>query len=108
MNMKIAAHKDREQGQGLVEFAMLLPEITRPAGAKLAEKLRRLIEAEPFVFDNIPIQVTMSMGVADLAEYLNVASVSPDPNEINPFAFIKLSDDRLYEAKKTGRNKVCY
>lgn len=90
------------------EFAMLLPEIDRVHGAKLAEKLRRLVEAEPFVFDNIPIAVTLSMGVADLGEYLEAVQSAPDPEEINPFAFIKLADDRLYEAKRTGRNRICY
>lgn len=90
------------------EFALLIPEVGKAKGAKLAEKLRRLIEAEPFRFDNISIPVTLSMGVSDLAEYLEVQANSPDPQEINPFAFIKLADDRLYEAKKTGRNRVCY
>ena len=90
------------------EFALLLPEIGKVDAAKLAEKLRRLIEAEPFRFDNISIPVTLSMGVADLDEYLQVQQTSPDPNDISPFVFIKLADDRLYEAKKTGRNRVCY
>ena len=90
------------------EFALLLPEIPREHGAQLAEKLRRLIESEPFHFDNIAIAVTLSMGVADLAEYLIAAAHMPDPTEINPFAFIKLADDRLYDAKKNGRNQVCY
>ncbi len=92
------------------EFALLLPEIPKHDGAKLAEKIRRLIEAEPFHFDNISIPVTLSMGVADLDEY-NAATTgggTPDPTEISPFVFIKLADDRLYEAKKTGRNRVCF
>lgn len=90
------------------EFALLLPEIDRNAGAKLAEKLRRLIEAEPFYFDNISIPVTLSMGVADLAEYLAVTNSADPMGEINPFTFIKLADDRLYEAKKSGRNRVVW
>ena len=89
------------------EFALLLPEIPKAQGAKLAEKLRRLIESEAFHFDNISIPVTLSMGIADLAEYLAVTHANPDPNDINPFQFIKLADDRLYEAKKSGRNRVC-
>ena len=90
------------------EFALVLPEIPKQHGAKLAEKIRRLIEAEPFIFDNISIPVTLSMGVADLSEYLVTQRGVVDPNDINPFAFIKLADDRLYEAKKSGRNRVCY
>lgn len=108
---RITAHIRRDDifaRYGGEEFALLLPEIDRTAGAKLAEKLRRLIEAEPFYFDNIAIPVTLSMGLSDLAEYHAVMQSAPDPGEINPFAFIKLADDRLYEAKKTGRNKVCY
>lgn len=87
------------------EFALLLPELAKVHGAQLGEKLRRLIEGEPFVFDNIRIPVTLSMGVSDLVEYKGVVSAAGDL-EINPFAFIKLSDDRLYQAKQSGRNRV--
>lgn len=87
------------------EFALMLPELNKYHGAQLAEKLRRLVEAEPFIFDNISIPVTLSMGISDLGEYKGVVSAGGDL-EINPFAFIKLSDDRLYQAKQSGRNRV--
>ncbi len=87
------------------EFAMLLPELGRVKAAQLGEKLRKLIESEPFFFDNISIPVTISMGVSDLTEYKGVVSTI-DLEDINPFAFIKLSDDRLYQAKQSGRNRI--
>ncbi|MEZ4460391.1 MAG: GGDEF domain-containing protein [bacterium] len=87
------------------EFALMLPELPKVQGAHLGEKIRRLVEAEPFVFDNISIPVTLSMGVSDLEEYRAAAAASGEP-EINPFSFIKLSDDRLYQAKQAGRNRV--
>lgn len=89
------------------EFALLLPELPKVQAAKLAEKIRRLIEGEPFYFDNISIPVTLSMGVADLSEYRHVMAPGRDPAaDANPFGFIKLADDRLYQAKKAGRNRV--
>ncbi len=91
------------------EFALLLPEINREQGGQLGEKIRRLIEAEPFYFDNIAIPVTLSMGVSDLAEYAQAQANSLDNSgEIVPQLFIKLADDRLYQAKKNGRNRVVW
>lgn len=87
------------------EFILMLPELGKVQGANLGEKLRRLIDGEPFVFDNISIPVTMSMGVADLLEYRDAVAALGDP-ELNPFAFVKISDDRLYVAKQSGRNRV--
>lgn len=87
------------------EFAILLPELNKIKAGQLAEKIRKLIDAEPFYFDNISIAITLSMGVSDLHEYSEAMEGQPD-QEINPFAFIKLSDDRLYQAKQAGRNRV--
>ncbi len=87
------------------EFAVLLPELNKIKAGQLAEKLRKLIEAEPFYFGNISIAVTLSMGISDLNEYNGAMEGQPD-QEVNPFAFIKLSDDRLYQAKQAGRNRV--
>jgi two-component system cell cycle response regulator len=87
------------------EFILMLPELGKVQGANLGEKLRRLIDGEPFVFDNISIPITMSMGVSDLLEYREAVAALGDP-ELNPFAFVKISDDRLYIAKQSGRNRV--
>jgi two-component system, cell cycle response regulator len=90
------------------EFVMLLPEIGRAQAVRIAEKIRKLIAAEPFEFDNVSIPVTLSLGVADLNEYKFSADAPPpdQTTDINCFAFIKLADDRLYKAKEGGRNRV--
>ncbi len=77
------------------EFAIVLPEIDAPNAVAFAEKVRRLIEKSPFKFEDIKIQVTVSIGIACLAHEEGDAS-----------ELIKRSDDKLYEAKEAGRNCV--
>lgn len=91
------------------EFILLLPEIGKVQAIQLADKLRQCIAEAPFSFDNVDIAVTLSMGVADVSEYLAKMS-SKDAvelsNDIDCFTFINLADMRLYKAKETGRNRV--
>lgn len=91
------------------EFVLLLPELAKHQAIKTAEKIRKAIESKPFYFDQVHIPITLSLGVADIREYL--AAFGQQGNsaanvEVNPFAFIKLADDRLYLAKEQGRNRV--
>lgn len=86
------------------EFALLLPEVSKAQSVQIGEKLRRVIEAEPFFFDNVSIPITISMGVAQLDEYQRQSGLAPE--QLNGFGFIKLADDRLYKAKAQGRNCV--
>ena len=90
------------------EFILLLPEIDKSQAEKTAEKIRRTIEGEPFTFDGVDIEITLSLGVADLREYLAKTGngEASDSDDVNPFSFIKLADDRLYRAKEEGRNRV--
>ncbi len=90
------------------EFVLLLPEIDKSKAELTAEKIRKRIENEVFSFDGVDIQITLSMGVADIREYLkrNNAEGNGGRHEVNPFAFIKIADDRLYQAKEQGRNRV--
>src|SRR5690606_28751830 len=77
------------------EFAILLPDTATERGAIFAEKIRVKIAETHFEFEGNTIPVTLSMGVADLQE------------KDVPDSFVKRADEKLYEAKQTGRNKVC-
>jgi two-component system cell cycle response regulator len=78
------------------EFAIVLPEIDGLNAKPFAEKIRQLVEATDFKFENTSMPITISMGVATL-----------DGDSTDPAALIKRADDRLYEAKSSGRNCVC-
>ena len=73
------------------EFIIIAPETTKEDAKTLAEKLRVSIE-NLYLEDGI--HVTCSFGVVSLEK--------PDTKE----TLLKRVDDALYEAKKTGRNKV--
>ncbi len=77
------------------EFAIILPEIDGHNGHQFAEKIRRIVETTDFIFEGTKIPVTISMGVATL-----------DLEEPAAAALVKRSDERLYEAKASGRNCV--
>jgi diguanylate cyclase (GGDEF)-like protein len=78
------------------EFALLLPELSAGQGRIAAEKLRALIARTPFKFDEQTIPVTASFGVAQLI---------PKP-PMEPKELYGAADERLYEAKRGGRNRV--
>ena len=78
------------------EFAIILP-VTYLAGAEmLAERLRANIEAAELKWGTTPIAITVSIGVAQ-----STARIGHFPTLLN------LADAALYEAKRTGRNRVC-
>jgi diguanylate cyclase (GGDEF)-like protein len=77
------------------EFAIVLPEIDGYNAHQFAEKVRRIVEGTDFRFEGTKIDVTVSMGVATL-----------DADTADAAALIKRADERLYEAKKAGRNCV--
>jgi diguanylate cyclase (GGDEF)-like protein len=78
------------------EFAVLSPEIDHKGVVQLAEKVRKLIESHEFRFDGTPIPVTISCGTATLGKKSDDAQ-----------ALIGRADEKLYEAKEGGRNRVC-
>ncbi len=79
------------------EFAIFLPN-TDVQGARLvAEKIRKAIEITPYKDENYDFYVTASFGV----------SASVPTTSSCPAAFMDASDDQLYRAKRSGRNKVC-
>lgn len=78
------------------EFAAVLPETDSQRAVEVAERLREIIsKAEIYLEHGLPIQVTMSIGVA--------SQVGKSGNIDTLFSW---ADAALYEAKKAGRNKV--
>jgi two-component system, cell cycle response regulator len=79
------------------EFAIISRGSDVGDGAIMAEGLRRLVEAHPFVFEKQTIRVTISVGVAG----------APHPGVQAPADLIAVADEMMYEAKRSGRNRVC-
>ena len=77
------------------EFAVVLPEAGHQGAMQFAEQLRRLVCNEPVEFEGDVIPVTVSVGVA------TIEGETVDVNEL-----IRRADDRLFEAKRAGRNRV--
>jgi diguanylate cyclase (GGDEF)-like protein len=74
------------------EFLVLCPDTGLEQAHRLAEKLRRFVEVNDFMAVG---SVTLSLGAAQLA-----------PNE-DARTFLGRADEKLYEAKQNGKNRVC-
>lgn len=78
------------------EFAVVLPETTKEGAVHLAERLVRVVGQQAFQYEERSYQVTISAGVA---------TTIGDKN-ITPVDLIRLADEKLYQAKREGRNRV--
>jgi diguanylate cyclase (GGDEF)-like protein len=78
------------------EFALVLPETSHEDAIEVAEQVRRVIEEHPFRYDDQQFQVTLSLGVASTAGEPPLSSID----------FLRHADDKLYQAKEQGRNRV--
>jgi two-component system, cell cycle response regulator len=79
------------------EFVIVLPETPLEGATALAENLRSRIGEHAFVFQGERIPVTISIGCAQLA------TTDKTANDL-----IQRADAKLYEAKRSGRNRVCW
>jgi diguanylate cyclase (GGDEF)-like protein len=78
-----------------VEFAVLAPETDLEGATRLAERLRTELEAARITLpDGRQLRVTSSFGVA-------VKGDLDGPEEL-----VAAADEALYEAKRTGKNRV--
>lgn len=78
------------------EFALLLHHTSLSGAVLIAEKLRKAVEHHVFIFNNIELQITVSIGVSTLS----------DPDDTIDILYNR-ADEKLYKAKKNGRNQVC-
>ena len=79
------------------EFMVILPGSDSEGAHKLAERLRLTLESAVIQRANGPIRVTASFGVS----HVGGAALSISSDEL-----IARADAALYEAKRTGRNRV--
>jgi diguanylate cyclase (GGDEF)-like protein len=79
------------------EFVVVLPETNLEGGLTAAERIRAMVEEHKFQYENKTYPVTVSIGVATTA-----GDESMTPSEL-----LRQVDEKLYEAKNTGRNRIC-
>jgi two-component system cell cycle response regulator len=78
------------------EFIVVLPETTREGAIQMSERLRELVGQHTFQYEEKCFKVTISLGV-----------VSTEGDEaLTPNDLIRQVDDKLYQAKREGRNRV--
>lgn len=90
-------HVDIAGRIGGEEFAIILPETSSKEALEVAERLRKAIaNMEVKIPVGLPINFTVSIGVTTLHD-----------KNVNIDMLLNQADKALYEAKETGRNKVC-
>jgi diguanylate cyclase (GGDEF)-like protein len=75
------------------EFLVVAPGCDNGTALSLAERLRRSVIVTPVLTAGGPVAVTMTLGVASLAE------------NTSPESLLRSADDALYRGKKAGRNR---
>lgn len=77
------------------EFCLVLPGFSAGEARRLADEIRKEIEFHPVKTGGAAISVTASFGVASFPEDAQTES-----------QLVRKADERLYQAKSQGRNKV--
>ena len=92
--VKRCAHKGKAYRFGGEEFVLLIPAYSAEEAAGLAERIRKDIAASPL--SSKKLNITASFGVACL----------PD-QAADSRSLLESADASLYQAKRSGRNRVC-
>ncbi|OYZ20336.1 MAG: hypothetical protein B7Y39_10965 [Bdellovibrio sp. 28-41-41] len=81
------------------EFAILIVDSTLDFMKIFAEELRKKVETSKVRFNDLDINLTISIGIASSGQISNSSAEKPK-------TLYKLADDALYIAKRTGRNRI--
>lgn len=80
------------------EFAVLLPETETEQAMLVAERLRQAVAASRILLgEGASVALTVSIGIATVKE-----------DDVDLETLLDRADQALYEAKHTGRDKVCF
>ncbi|MCY4644936.1 MAG: GGDEF domain-containing protein [Bacteriovoracales bacterium] len=77
------------------EFVILLPNTNLKQSYEIAERIRGLVEETPFRYEDKPLSITVSVGVADYRLGVNTG-----------VDLFKRADRAVYASKNGGRNQV--
>ena len=78
------------------EFCILLPYTDSDQAKKVAERLREKIEIKPIIVDGLRVKVTISVGIS------LVSTGDEDGHQA-----MERADQKLFQAKESGRNQIC-
>jgi two-component system cell cycle response regulator len=78
------------------EFVIVLPETDLQGAAAVAERLRAMVAKHPFHYEGKSYPVTVSIGVA----------ATDGSRPLSPSDLLNEADQKLFEAKRQGRNRV--
>ncbi len=78
------------------EFVILLPQTNSKNAKNMAERIRVKVEKFIFTIHDLQLRSTMSIGVATV----------PDGDINSPSDLLEFADRALYEAKRSGKNRV--
>ncbi len=78
------------------EFVIVLPETTLEGAAIVAERIRIIVEKHPFRYEGKAFTLTISVGVA----------ATDGSRPLSPSDLVNEADQKLFEAKRQGRNRV--
>jgi diguanylate cyclase (GGDEF)-like protein len=92
---KIMRQSDIFARVGGEEFTVLLPNTSLNGAKVIAEKIRKSIEEKVFIYNETPLNITVSIGTA-----------SSNKENISIEELYQKADEQLYRAKKDGRNRV--
>jgi len=93
--------KDTIRGADMVaryggeEFVIVFPETSLDEAFLVSERVRQAIESYPWSSFNPNLKVTISVGLASGIEFESYEKL------------LSVADDKLYSAKRGGRNRVC-
>jgi len=82
------------------EFLILMPQTQPEIAERVAERIRYAVESHNFQARGIRANLTLSIGIATYP----MAGVKPGDKAV----FLKVVDDALYLAKRSGKNRVFY
>ncbi|MCR5723689.1 MAG: GGDEF domain-containing protein [Treponema sp.] len=82
------------------EFTLMLHNTGKEDAITVADRIRTKIEQYDFCYENLHVQVTISVGVAEFNPKTNPTT--------SPRALIDQADQALYISKRNGRNRVTF